>query len=75
MALQNGTSALLAEFARFEDEWTKTVTPSDEMYSDIPDGIYEAVIEDSRVSETITTGRPVVVWKLRIKGPHAATGW
>jgi hypothetical protein len=61
----------LAELARFEDEWTKTVSPSDEMYSDIPDGIYDAVIEDARVSETISTGRPVVVWKLRIKGPQA----
>jgi hypothetical protein len=42
------------------------------MYSDIPDGIYDAVIEDARVSETISTGRPMVVWKLRIKGPQAA---
>lgn len=71
MALQNGNSALMADLARFEDEWTKTSTSSDEMYSDIPDGTYNAVIEHARVSVTASTGRPVVIWKLRIKGPQA----
>jgi hypothetical protein len=71
VALQNENSAPVADLARFEDEWTKTSTSSDEMYSDIPDGTYDAVIEDARVSETTSTGRPVVIWKLRIKGPQA----
>ena len=41
------------------------------MYNDIPDGTYETVIEDARVTETASTGRPVVIWKLRITGPQA----
>jgi hypothetical protein len=72
MAFQNETSAPEADLARFEDEWTKTSTSSDDMYSDIPDGTYDAVIEDARISETISTGRPMVIWKLRIKGPQFA---
>ncbi len=71
MALQNETSSPVVDLARFEDEWTKTATSSDEMYNDVPDGTYDAVIEDARVSETVSTGRPVVIWKLRIKGPQA----
>ncbi len=71
MALKNEPSAPVADLAQFENEWTKTLTSSDEMYGDIPDGTYDAVIEDARVSETTSTGRPVVLWKLRIKGPQA----
>jgi hypothetical protein len=71
VALQNENSAPVADLARFDNEWTKTSTSLDELYSDIPDGTYDAVIEDARVSETTSTGRPVVIWKLRIKGPQA----
>ena len=71
MALQNENSAPMAGLARFEDEWTRTSTSPDEIYSDIPDGTYDAVIENARVSETASTGRPVVIWKLRITGPQA----
>jgi hypothetical protein len=41
------------------------------MYSDIPDGTYDAVIEDAHLTETVSTGRPMVIWKLRIQGPQA----
>lgn len=71
MDLEKENRAPIADLARFEDEWTRTLTTSDEVYSDIPDGTYDAFIEDARVSETISTGRPVVIWKLRIKGPQA----
>jgi hypothetical protein len=38
VALQNETSSPVVDLARFEDEWTKTATSSDEMYNDVPDG-------------------------------------
>ena len=41
------------------------------MYSDIPDGTYDTVIEEARVSETASTGRPMVIWRLKITGPQA----
>jgi hypothetical protein len=41
------------------------------MYSDMPDGSYEAVIEEALLTETVSTGRPMVTWKLRIQGPQA----
>jgi hypothetical protein len=71
VALQNENAAPVADLARFDNEWTKTSKTSDEMYGDIPDGTYDAVIEEARVSETRSTGRPMVIWKLRIKGPQA----
>jgi hypothetical protein len=70
MALPNGTDGQAAALARFDDEWTKTSVSSNDVYSDIPDGPYDAVIEEARLSETISTGRPMVVWKLRIQGPN-----
>src|SRR5260370_42427053 len=41
------------------------------MYSDILTGTYNAVIEGARLPKTASTGRPMVVWKLRIQGPQA----
>jgi hypothetical protein len=71
MALAIDNDAMAAELARFDDEWAKTPVSSDETYSDIPDGSYDAVIEDARATVTTSTGRPVVIWKLRIQGPQA----
>ncbi len=71
MVFQNRPSAPVADLAQFEDDWAKVSTSSDDTYSDMPDGTYDAVIEDARMSETASTGRPVVIWKLRIKGPQA----
>ena len=61
-----------ATLAQFDEQWTKTSTASsEEPYSDIPDGMYDAVIEEARLTETASTGRHMVVWALRIKGPQA----
>lgn len=67
MTLPLDSEAPTALLARFDNDWTKTAV-SDEMYGDIPDGIYDAVIEEARVTETMSTKRPVVIWKLRIQG-------
>jgi hypothetical protein len=72
MALPVDTGAPSADLARFDEEWTKTAVPANELYSDIPDGTYDAIIEDVRVTETASSGRPMVTWKLRIQGPQAA---
>ena len=71
MPLPIDSDAPAADLARFDNEWAKTSVSSEDVYSDIPDGSYDAVIEDARVTETTSTGRPVVVWKLRIQGPQA----
>ena len=72
MALPIDSDAPAADLARFDDEWAKTPVTSGDIYSDIPDGIYDAVIEDARVTETTSTGRPMVTWKLRLQGPQGA---
>jgi hypothetical protein len=71
MALPTQSDPPVGDLARFDEEWTKTTASSDDLYPDIPDGTYDAVIEDARVTETASTNRPVVVWKLRIRGPQA----
>jgi hypothetical protein len=71
MALPVDIDAPVAALSRLDDEWKKTSVSSDEMYADIPDGTYNAVIEEARLTETVSTGRPMVTWKLRILGPQA----
>jgi hypothetical protein len=58
--------------AQFDEVWTKSGPGNDDYYADIPDGNYDAVIEEARVTTTASTGRPMVVWTLRIQGPTAA---
>jgi hypothetical protein len=65
------SEAPVADLARLDNEWAKTPVPSEDRYGDIPDGSYEAVIEEAYLTETVSTGRPMVVWKLRIQGPQA----
>ena len=71
MPLPIESAAPAADLARFDAEWTKTPVQSEDLYSDIPDGSYDAVIEGARVTETTSSARPVVIWKLRIHGPQA----
>lgn len=59
------------DLAQFDDAWGKAPAGSDDYYADIPDGNYEAVVEEARVTTTTTTGKPMVVWTLRIRGPVA----
>ena len=72
MAQPTGSEAQAAALARFDDEWTKTSVSSNDIYSDIPDGPYDAVIEEASLSETASTGRQMVTWKLRIQGPDGS---
>lgn len=38
-------------------------------YEEVPDGYYDARVEDATLSRTHTTGNPMLVWRLRILGP------
>ena len=47
--------------------------PSQDSVADaIPDGLYEARVESVRITRTVTTGNPMILWKLRIQGPSHA---
>lgn len=57
----------------YDDEYSRASLPQpaqSQPYDDIPDGTYEADIEDVHVARTATTGNPMVLWKLRIQGPQ-----
>jgi hypothetical protein len=71
MSTQNAGDPLLIDLSRFDREYAKAGAAEDDYYDDIPDGTYEGVIEDAHLTETVSTGRPVVLWTLRITGPQA----
>jgi len=52
--LQPEDEAQPVDLTPFDREWTKTAV-SNEPYSDIPDGTYDTVIEEARVTRTATT--------------------
>jgi hypothetical protein len=59
---------LSAGLAQFEEEWAHTGAPTTHPYAEIPDGIYEALIEDAWLAESAASGNAAVVWRLRIPG-------
>jgi len=71
MALPAQSDPTVGDLARFDEDWTKAAAPQADLYPDVPDGIYDAVIEDAQLTETVSTGRPMVIWRLRILGPQA----
>jgi hypothetical protein len=71
MALPAQSDPTAGDLARFDEDWTKATAPSADLYPNVPDGIYDAVIEDAQLTETVSTGRPMVIWRLRILGPQA----
>ena len=61
------------DLARFDDEYARASTSrhdSHSAYEDIPDGFYDASIEEVHLGQTASTGNPMIVWRLRIQGPQ-----
>jgi len=57
----------------FDDEFARAESrpPSAEMaLEEIPDGVYDTRIEDVTLNRTSTTGNPMIIWRLRIRGPQ-----
>jgi hypothetical protein len=72
MAHPAGQSPLddTVDLSSFDAEYSRTESAGPELVrDDIPDGYYEARIEDVRLSRTARTGNPMLVWRLRILGP------
>ena len=61
------------DLSRFDEEYARTETQRGDaqpIYEDIPDGFYDASIEEVQLGQTANTGNPMIVWKLRIRGPE-----
>lgn len=61
------------DLREFDDDFCRAESraPSAESgYEEVPDGIYEANVEDVTLGRTTNTGNPMIVWKLRIQGPN-----
>jgi hypothetical protein len=72
MPLHDTPGKAATDLRQFDEAWPKPPAGRDDRYAGIPDGRYEALIEEARLTKTASTGRPVVVWTLRIQGSAAA---
>lgn len=62
-----------AGLSRFDDGFTQAAAPgadTQSAYQDIPDGFYDASVEDVQIGQAASTGNPMIVWRLRIRGPE-----
>lgn len=70
---ENAETDISIDLSVFDEEYSRAAAPQanqSQPYDDVPDGAYEADIEDVHVTRTATTGNPMVLWKLRIQGPQ-----
>lgn len=61
------------DLSRFDDEYARAGADGADWqppYDEIPDGFYDAEVEDVQLGQTASTGNPMIVWKLRIRGPN-----
>jgi len=61
------------DLSSYDEEYARAAVPRPETEAprdDIPDGMYDACIEDVHLTRTATTGNPMILWKLRILGPQ-----
>jgi hypothetical protein len=72
MPLHDTRGAAATDLRQFDEAWPKPPVGGDDRYADIPDGKYDALIEEARLTTTASTGRLMVVWTLRIQGSAAA---
>ncbi len=73
--MDRNTQSFLSDvnLSRFDDEYARTPSHGAEAqtgYEEIPDGFYDASVEDVQIGRTANTGNPMIVWKLRIRGPE-----
>lgn len=63
------------DLSRFDEMYSQVETRGKQQSpppDPVPDGMYEARIEQVRLGHTPNTGNPMVLWKLRILGPSHA---
>ncbi|MGQ9862848.1 MAG: DUF669 domain-containing protein [Thiobacillaceae bacterium] len=61
------------DLARFDDDFVSAAaagSTAQTTYEDIPDGFYDACVESVDIGRTASTGNPMIVWRLRIRGPQ-----
>jgi hypothetical protein len=60
---------LLCDLTEFDEQYARINNGPDDYNSDIVDGTYHAVIDEARLTQTVSTNRPIVIWNLRILDP------
>lgn len=57
----------------FDEEYSRAerrIPAEESRYEEVPDGVYEARVEDVHLSRVASTGNPMIIYKLRIQGPQ-----
>ncbi len=64
------STSVSIDLTRFDESYASAPS-GDELYlADVPDGEYQTVVEDVRLTESMTSGNPMIVWILRIADPR-----
>ena len=59
------------DLREYDDAFARVKVSHEDCYCDVPDGVYNAVADGVRLTETMATALPVVIWTFRITGPQA----
>lgn len=72
MNLNDDVSVDPIDLSEYESEFQRAPSqPSrDSFKDDIPDGFYDARVEDVTLNRVQSSGNPMVIWRLRILGPQ-----
>jgi hypothetical protein len=61
------------DLSGFEEDFQKAkVWDESTAAAEIPDGYYDVCIEEARLSRAVSSGNPMLVWRMRILGPDHA---
>ncbi|MBI5282682.1 MAG: DUF669 domain-containing protein [Candidatus Solibacter usitatus] len=71
MDWKNDSATETIDLSAFDDEYGRAeIRSAPEIEAEeIPDGIYDASVEDIHLTRTANTGNPMILYKLRIVGP------
>ena len=72
MSRSDGVPVDSIDLSEFEDEFRRSEPPAvrDRHLDEIPDGFYDARVEDVKLGRVRGTGNPMLTWRLRILGPR-----
>jgi hypothetical protein len=57
------------DLAGLDELYAQAGRNAEDYNSDIADGTYHVVIDEARLTQTVTTNRPIVIWTLRFLDP------
>ena len=67
----NMSTAPAIDLSQFDDDFRKHTGSQGQKPQPLPDGRYEVLVENAEVTESKTSGQPMMKWTLRVTNPQA----